>query len=364
MGVKAGMLAVFISVLVGTAQGQMIMPQCPPGAPTDLQVSGRIIAPGVTFDSYIEVIQLIETQPVGYGYTNSTGEFTMPEQPIGQYYIVVRIDGFKEYRDRINVAGCEKSFRYVIFMEPEEEKILPLLLDFSGEVNEVVDVAELKRTFPKKAIDEYEKARSERLRGEPSKAQARLEKVIRDYPEFYNGRNELGTIYLEKKMFREAELEFNAAHDLRPASAAPLVSLGSLYVQEAEAGSNPESGSVGVLLLESDLAVILDDARSALEQAIQLKPDASFAHYLLGVTHYKAGRLAEAEASLHKALEVESRLRWARIALGNTYIRQQRWKDALSQFDAYLKEFPKVSNRGEVEQIRKKVLQNLSPSSD
>ena len=71
---------------------------------------------------------------------------------------MVRIDGFKEYRDKINVVGCEKIFRYMIFMEPEEEKIVPLLLDFSGEVNEVVDVAELKRTFPKKAIDEYEKA--------------------------------------------------------------------------------------------------------------------------------------------------------------------------------------------------------------
>src|SRR5687768_4299367 len=253
MSARAPILAILAVLLPGLAYGQLIMPQCPPGAPTDLQVSGRIIAPGVTFDSYIEVIQLIETQPVGYGYTNSTGEFTLPEQPTGTYYIVVRIDGFKEYRDKVNVVGCEKFFRYVIFMEPEEEKIVPLLLDFSGEVNEVVDVAELKRTFPKKVIGEYEKARGERLRGEPSRAQTRLEKVIQEYPDFYSARNELGTIYLEKKMFREAEEHFNAAHDLRPASAAPLVSLGSLYVQEAEAGS-PDSGDVGVLLLESDLA--------------------------------------------------------------------------------------------------------------
>jgi tetratricopeptide (TPR) repeat protein len=327
-----------------------------------LIVSGRIIAPGVSFDSYTEVIQLIETQPVGYGYTNSTGEYIMPEQPLGTYYFVVRIDGFKEYRDKINVVGCEKIFRYMIFMEPEEEKIVPLLLDFSGEVNEVVDVAELKRTFPKKAIDEYEKARSDRLRGEPSRAQTRLERLLKDHPDFYNGRNELGTIYLEKKMFREAEEQFNAAHDLRPSSAAPLVSLGSLYVQEAEAGSNSESNDVGVLLLPSDLAVILDDARSALEQAIRIKPDAAFAHYLLGVSHYKAGRFPEAEASLQKALEIEARLRWARIALGNTYIKQQRWKDAVAQFDAYLKEFPKMSNRDEVEQVRRKIEQNLKPS--
>ena len=82
------------------------------------------------------------------------------------------------------------------------------------------------------------------------------------------------------------------------------------------------------------------------------------------MTHYKAARFAEAEASLQKALEIESRLRWARIALANTYMRQQRWKEALAQFDAYLKEFPQVSNRGEVEEARQRILRNAASPSD
>jgi tetratricopeptide (TPR) repeat protein len=336
---------------------------CPPNAPDELIVAGRIIAPGVSFDRYIEVLQLNESQLVGYGYTGSTGEYKLPEQPIGQYYIIVRIDGFKEHKERINVFGCEKIYPYTIFMEPEDEPIRPVLLDFSGEVKEVVDITDLKRRFPKKVIDEFENAREDRLRGDVTRARQRLEKIVRDAPDFYDARNVMGTVYLELKMFREAEKEYNIAHELNPDSAAPLVSLGSLYVQEAETSTNPDPGTVGVLL-QTDLGVILDDARAVLEQAIKLKPDASFAHYLLGVAHYKSGNFKNAETSLRQALTIESRLRWARIGLANLYIRQNRWRDAMVEFDAYLAEFPKVSNRSEVQAARKKVAQQLGAPSE
>jgi tetratricopeptide (TPR) repeat protein len=327
-------------------------------------VQGRVIAPGADLDRYHEVLQLDESRLVGWAYTNSTGAYSLPSQPGGKYYIVVRIDGFKEYRERLDLAGCPNVYTHIAFLEAEEEPIPQVILDFTGEVNEVVDVTELKQQFPRKAVNEFERARSERLKAQADVAQKRLEKLLQEYPDFYDARNVLGSIYLEAKRFRDAEAQYNRARELRPNSAAPLVSLGSLYVQEAEASIEPDPAQVDVAVLGADLGVILDDARSVLERAIKIKPDASFAYYLLGIVQMRAARYGESEQLLRRSLEIESKLRWARLALCNLYIRQERLRDALAEFDAYLRDFKKVANIQEVTQVRAKVAERLEKKGE
>jgi len=323
-------------------------------------IKGRVIAPGADLDRYHEVLQLDESRLVGWGYTNSTGEYSLPEQPGGRYYIVVRIDGFKEYKERVDLTVCPQLYTHVVFMDAEEEPIPQVILDFTGEVNEIVDVAELKRRFPGKVVSEFERARAERLKAQPDVAQKRLEKLLQQHPDFYDARNVLGSIYLEAKRFRDAETQYNTARELRPNSAAPLVSLGSLYVQEGEASLAPDSEPVDVAVLGADLGLILDDARAVLEAAIKIKPDAAFAYYLLGVAEMRDLRYQKAEQALRRALEIEPKLRWSRVALGNLYVKQGRLREALVEFDAYLVEFKKMANTKEVEQVRAKVAEQLA----
>jgi tetratricopeptide (TPR) repeat protein len=329
--------------------------------PTTFVIKGRVIAPGEKWDQYHEVLQLDESRLVAWAYTDSTGEFALPEQPQGAYYVVVRIDGFKEYRERINVGdGCSKIVDHFVHLEFDDEVIRPVILDFTGEVNETVDVAELKRTFPQKAVNEFQRAQSERLEGQTSRAHARLEKLVKEYPDFYDARNALGSLHLEMKRFREAETQYNEARLLKPNSAAPLVSLGSLYVQEAEASLYPEPGLAGVVLPGGDLGIILSDARDVLNEAIKIKPDASFAYYLLGIAEMRGGRYDKSEQNLRKSLEIEPKLRWARIALGNLFINQNKFKEALIEYDTYLADYKRVSNHAEVERARAKIALELT----
>jgi tetratricopeptide (TPR) repeat protein len=333
------------------------------GAAVDTAIQGRVIAPGANFDRYHEVLQLDELRLVAVGYTGSTGEFKIAAQPVGTYYIVVRIDGFKEYRERFNIWSCNGIYDHFIFMDFEDEVIRPVILDFTGEVNEVVDVTELKRVYPKQVVSEFERARDERLRGEQYRARVRLEKLVLNNPDFYDARNALGSVYLEIKQFRDAEAQFNKARELRPNSAAPLVSLGSLYVQEAEASLNPETGVAAVVVPGDDLGVILDDAIDVLNSALKIKPDAAFAYYLLGIAYTRAAAYTKAEENLRKAIEIESRLRWARIALGHLYMKQNKWKEALAEFEAYLTDYKRVSNRKEVEETRNKIAARVAKES-
>src|SRR5262245_55076325 len=97
-----------LALLLMTVQAHAQDGLCGANPPTSYIIRGRVIARGADFDRYHEVLQLDENRLVGWGYTNSTGEFSLPEQPAGYYYIVVRIDGFKEYKERLSVYGCIK----------------------------------------------------------------------------------------------------------------------------------------------------------------------------------------------------------------------------------------------------------------
>jgi len=339
----------------------IVYAQCGPDAPTSFILKGRVIAPGERWDSYHEILQLDESRLVGYGYTNSTGEYSLPEQPPGSYYVVVRIDGFKEYKEKVRVEGCDKVVTQFIFMEFDEEVIPPVILDFTGEVNEVVDVKELKLAFPRKAVDDYQRARVERLSGDAGHARVRLEKLVSQYPDFYDAHNALGSVYLEMRRFRDAEKQYNEARMLKPSSAAPLVSLGSLYVQEAESSLNPEPGVA--IVPGTDLGLILDDARDVLREAMKIKPDAAFAYYLTGIAEMRASHYDKSEQNLKRALELEPKLRWSLLALGNLYMKEGKMKESLAQFDTYLEEFKKVSNRPEVQQTREKIAAQITKES-
>jgi tetratricopeptide (TPR) repeat protein len=141
---------------------------------------------------------------------------------------------------------------------------------------------------------------------------------------------------------REAEKEFQIARDLRPSSAAPLISLASLYLEQLESGTGKNSA-------------LLHDAREALLGAVQLSPEAAFGHYLLGVANYKAALYGEAQKNLVRALELEPKLGTARLALANLHLRLQDWSAALLQMEAYLKGNPNAPDREQIQAKRAQV---------
>jgi tetratricopeptide (TPR) repeat protein len=238
-------------------------------------------------------------------------------------------------------------------MNFKEERIVRPPEDFSGEDFEVVDLSELERTYPSKILDEVKAADREIRERNFEKALPRLEAVVQDAPDLYFAHRLLGTVYQKLGRPRDAESEYKTASDLRPASAAPYVSLGSLYLQEAEA--SPHQGSAAV-------RTILNEALGSLNAAIRLKPDAAFAYYLRGVTYYRSAFYEDAEENLKAALDLSSALTPARLALANVYIKMQEWPNAIAQLDAYLAADPDSASRTEVERIRATVARRSQAS--
>jgi tetratricopeptide (TPR) repeat protein len=311
-------------------------------------ITGKIVVPDAHFEDLFEVllVQNLE-QVVQATVANNQGQYKFVNIQRGTYYILVKLEGYEEVRHRVDLNTAADTIQNII-MDFKEERIIKPPMDFSGEDLEVVDLSELERNFPSKLTNEVKNADKEIHEGEYQKALIRLESVVREAPDLYVAHRLLGIAYQKLNRIRDAESEFKTAADLKPASAAPLVNLGSLYLQEAEASAAKGSGVV---------RTILNEALRNLNAAVKIKNDAAFAYYLLGVTYYRSAFYEEAEDQLRHAMELAPALFHARLALANVYIRMQEWPNAIAQLDAYLASNPKADSRAEVEAMRTRVIQ-------
>jgi tetratricopeptide (TPR) repeat protein len=220
----------------------------------------------------------------------------------------------------------------------------PLYLDARpGEDPFLIDVTEMAQRYPKPAVREYQKAMDEARKGKLAAAAAHLEEAIHLAPEFFSAHNSLGVLYQKMERYRDAQREYDEAHRLNLRSAAPLVNLGSLYIEESvtHGGSNSFAGRSK-----------LNDALSSLNAALEIQPSSPFGHYLTGIVYDMTGFYEEALHHFERALESGAGLGWARLALANTYMKMQEWKNVVLQLDAYLEEYRFASNRPWVKETR------------
>jgi tetratricopeptide (TPR) repeat protein len=315
------------------------------GAPSSFGISGRIIVPVANFQDQFEVL-LVQNlaQPVQATVADSQGRYRFSGIPRGTYYITVKIDGFQEVRQRVDL-NSETIMN--IILDFEEERVVKPATDFSGENVEVVDISDLSKTYPPAIIDKLKSANKDFENGNYLKAVPLLEEIIREAPDFYQAHRLLGVSYQKVGRYRDSESEYRTAAELKPTSAAPLINLGSLFVQEAEASAGQGSAVV---------RGILNEALASLNEAVKLKSDAPFAYYLLGVTYYRSAFYEDAEDNLKRSLDLAPELFDARLALANVYIKMQEWPNVITQLDAYLASNPKSAMRDLVLSMRAKVL--------
>lgn len=332
----AGLQALFVSPVFGKIQNRV---------PTNFGIAGRIVVPLADFQDIFEVllVQNLE-QTVQATVADSQGRYRFTGIPRGTYYIMVKLEGFQEVRQRVDLIS---DTIVNIILDFQEERIVKPPTDFSGEQTEVVDISDLSKNYPGSVIEKLKAADKDVQSGNFAKALPILEELVRDAPDFYQAHRMLGMVYQKQSRYRDAESEYRTAVDLRQNSAAPLINLGSLFVEEADASASQGSAVV---------RGILNEALGSLNAAVKLKPDASFAYYLLGVTYYKSAFYEDAEENLKRALTLTPDLFDARLALANVYIRIQEWPNVISQLDAYLAANPKTPLRDQIQAMRSRVV--------
>jgi Tfp pilus assembly protein PilF len=312
-------------------------------------IRGQIVIPTVSASERIPVtIQRSDGPLIGRFFTDTLGNFEVRGIPQGTYDVLVNVEGYEEVRQTVGVGGGAFNAVTLNITLREKEKIIVIKPD-GGAADDTVDVNELGRKYPRKAVQDYEKGREEIRKGNSAKAIELLQSAVKLAPDLYGGHNTLGTLYQKAGRLSDAEAEYRRARDLNPRNAEPLVNLGSVLIDQAAARVNEGKEVVGKLL---------DDALDILEASLKIQRSA-MAYYLLGTAYYKSDFYEEAEMNLLQALQIDPKLPASRLMLANLYIKQKKWPEALNHLDAYLAENPKATDRQEIQDTRSKVAQRI-----
>ncbi|HET9942218.1 MAG TPA: tetratricopeptide repeat protein [Terriglobia bacterium] len=312
---------------------------------TAFAITGQVIVPVPGFQQMFEVLLLQNVeQLVQAVVADSQGRYRFTGLARGTYYVSVKIEGFQEVRQRVDLNS---DSIINIIMDFQEERVVKPATDFSGEESEVVDISEMQKAYPAAIVERMRAADKDIQGGSYLKAVSILEEITKEYPEFYQAHRSLGTAYQKLGRYRDAESEYRTASELRQTSAAPLINLASLYLEEADASTGQGSAVV---------RGILNEALGSLNAALKLKPDAPFAYYLLGVTYYKSAFYEDAEENLKRSLELAPDLLQAHLALANVYVRIQEWSNAIAQLDAFLEASPRSPLRDQVVAMRSRIV--------
>ncbi|MGC2527804.1 MAG: tetratricopeptide repeat protein [Candidatus Acidiferrum sp.] len=128
----------------------------------------------------------------------------------------------------------------------------------------------------------------------------------------------LGAIYERQKFYDRAEIEFKKALAVNPRDAAVLNYYGYML---------------------GDLGIRLDEAQSLVQRALKEEPNSGAYLDSLGWIYYRENKLADAEATLRKAVQFESHDATIRSHLADVYAKSGRMDLAATQWEKSLEEW-------------------------
>ena len=311
---------------------------------TTLTLRGTLIIPVQDYPSRFEVLLLSRRgeQEFAHSYVDMTNRFFMDNLQQGEYDVVVRLPGFKELRERVEVEQHQGNESCIVneiyWLTPEDT---------------VVIVDERLRGYPKEAIDEFVLAITAESDKHYEQVVQHLEKVVKLAADWFDAHCELGAAYEEVHHPGDAEKEYRTALTLKPESFRVMMSLGRLFVVVADEKLQDPS--------TRDSAVpIFHQAYDLLAAAAERDPTSAMAMYMVGNTEFRLASYKDAERDLKRALELDATIYPARISLVNVYIAQNMWQDALENLDEFIIGNPTAAQRQEALATRTAIIRRLN----
>jgi tetratricopeptide (TPR) repeat protein len=190
--------------------------------------------------------------------------------------------------------------------------------------------------------------------GDLDQAAAQLRQVCELLPDSYAGFLQLGRLLGRQKKYDEAQTTLEQALRLRPDTFDVRLELGQVLaarnkLEEAmtefkQAQKLHGGDQARLLLLQADIRARqhnIPEAVTLLRQSVQLKPDYSDAHELLGIELAADNQFSDAEVEFEKLVRLRPDYAEGRVNLGISLARQQKYQAALEQFKRALELDPK-----------------------
>ncbi|HUS13380.1 MAG TPA: tetratricopeptide repeat protein [Pyrinomonadaceae bacterium] len=281
----------------------------------------------------------------GQETTDRSGRFRFTGLDRPQYTITVRVPGYIEQRQDVELATSPNAY-------------LQFQLRPDGTAKPAASAASiLDANVPAGAKKEYDQAAAGLATGKKEgieEAVKHLEKAVGIYPNFVQAQLMLGTAYMDLGQLDKAEVALNKTRQLDPKAANALFALGELYLRQKK-DEDAEKFLVQGLELESrsyqahlSLARVYLDMASKIKDETQARPS-----------------LENAYDHVNQSLKINPDLAPAHLLKGNLLLRVRRAADAQREFEEYLRLDPKGpladQTRTVVEKIKKALESEKKP---
>src|SRR5439155_14711380 len=108
-------------------------------------------------------------------YTDSSGNFEFRNLGPGAYYVSVNLEGYEPVHQQVEIFNSFGTSSVTIMLNKPAIEIRERPTGLDAADPDVVDVSQMKENFPKKAVQNYEKALEEKQKGKIESAVKLLE---------------------------------------------------------------------------------------------------------------------------------------------------------------------------------------------
>ena len=204
----------------------------------------------------------------------------------------------------------------------------------------LMDVRELSKEFPRKAVKEFEKGIEADRDNKKDDAMAHYRKAIEIAPDFYPAHNNLGSDELSQSHLDAAKTEFARVVQLNQSDASAYFNL----------------ANVSLLLGQ------FSEAINFLDEGFRRQPDSALGKFLLGTLNIRTGKLPDAELALRRSIELDPSMAQPRLQLVNLYLKEGRKPDAIDQLHAFLTAMPLSPFSSQAKQMLQRLESNTAQS--
>ena len=312
------------------------------------QVFGKIIGHArvsrADFPPHPVLVSLdMRGSPIASAYTDDQGRFGFYNLVANEYTVSVNDDAYEPFTENTIVDPSFSPQNFIsitLIPRADKKKQDPLQNGVAGSNPYLIDPAEYYRHFPKKTVKEFKKGVDAEKDGKADEAIGHYQKAINYSPDFYPAHNNLGSAFLARQQFAEAQTQFEVAIKVNQ--------------NDPEAHFN----LANVMLLTKHY----DQATLEIEQGLKRQPNSAFGLFLRGTLYSHTGRPELAERSLLSALDLDPKMSQAYLQLVNLYLQQRRTPEAINELEAYLKNFPEGPFSPKARDLLKRLQGNVSPN--
>jgi tetratricopeptide (TPR) repeat protein len=329
---RTGVLFVLVLVCLGTAFGQGNTNSTGNGGVNSIR--GRIYLPnGRTLDTPTKVELQSTTQPTQFVYTDSNGAFAFTGLSAGSYTIVVDAGGSFEI--------ARESFLIDNEVQLTTVRVPPVPKNLSSPIYLVAKRAETLRNevlnakwseIPKEATQHFKKGYKLLQDGKDTEAEAEFRSAIAAAPNFAPAYTALGNLEIKNRKFEIAVETLKQAIRYDAEDFEANLTLGIAFFNLNK-------------MKEAELFFV---------NAAYLNSFSMMPHYYLGLIFSARNEGEVAQKAFEKVKELDGGKSYPIIHkyLGRIYLHKQMNKEAVAEFEIYLKLLPDAKD---AEAIRKEI---------